>query len=437
MKTNYYELFDNGTPGREESVENVRILTLRKLEQARTRRRTVRPLSRVLITAVLVLVLVGSAFAVPAIINALNSLQNRQGGNPVVLLNETGMHLKEGYLEITPEVSVNPDAPKQIETWFVPSACSEWEKLTLYYTTDTAPTMRQDACFAWKTAEDGYVLLRQTPLGSWAAGAVYETVSLGFGNDYTIEQRQYGEITARCIVVPPSEADERVSKPEDVSLLIPARYGSYCPDTPWVNPYEYGMQFDDSEGFDNTRLYYRGLQRLYWSDGDYLFSLEVNYDMPAQTVEAIVENMIPVDDVAPYVQLEYVVPVAQETAPVSEVLFPTAVPEGWELAPTTGSGSDGDRCWVWSCGDMSGMVFNQTTNLDVYDTTMLDWLGSTEDWTRAEVTVQGNPATAFESETEACLLWKTDKECFVLQSSGPEHLDIEALLKIAESLKPV
>lgn len=432
----YYELFEEETGRGEAQAENVRVRTLRKIEQSQARPHMARPLARVLLAAAVVLALVGGAFAAPAILSALTGMQSRQGGKPVVLLDETGLHAKEGYLEITPELSVNADAPVEIETWYVPSLCDGWEKLTLYYTTEAVPTMKNDASFGWMTPEGGYVLLRQTPLGRWASGTVYETVSLGFGNDFTVEQRQYSEITAQWIAVPPSETDDRISQPEELTLLTPARRGCYDPDAPWVNYGVYGMQFVDSDG-DEMRLYYRGLQRLYWSDGDYLFSLEVNYDLSDEVLAAIVESMTPVDETAPYVKLEYVEPQLPETFAVSEVLFPTAVPEGWELASDGGAGSDSDRCWVWSYGGRSGLELDQTTDLGLYDVTLLDWLGLTEEYTSYETTVNGRPAKAFESETEACLLWKTDTECFVLQSAGPDRLRAAALEALAASLAPL
>ncbi len=393
MKASFYELFDSGAAHRAEAAENVKFKTLRRLEQTQAPRRSVRPLRRVLIAAVLVIALVGGAFAAPAIVNALTGMNVRQAGESAVLQWEDGILAREGYLEIAPEVLVNEDAPDSIETYYIPMFCTNWEKTPLFYSTAQAPTMQRDACFAWVQPETGNrVELRQFPLKGYTADHCFDTIPLGFGNDYARGMKQLGSVQAQCISVPPSGAD-----------------GAGDP----------------------------GLQKLYWSDGDYLFTLEVNYDMPDETLDAILSSLTPVEDFRPYVRMERAEPANLEIQPVQTALFPAAVPDGWVLAANSGRQTDSTWSWIWSYADRSGLELLQETEPTSCDCERLDWLGSMEDYRSYETTVGDWRVTVFESDFKAALLWKTETTYVVLRSSGPDRLSAEALLQIAESLQPL
>ena len=432
MKASFYELFDSGAAHRAEAAENVKFKTLRRLEQAQAPRRSVRPLRRVLIAAAVVIALVGGAFAAPAIWNALTSVRTVQAGKGVLQLTEHGVLAKAGYLEITPEITKNEDAPETIETYYVPSLCADWEPVTQYYSSEATPSMQKDASFAWKLPEGGYALLRQFTLTGYAPDICFDTVSLGFGSYYTLSEQQYGEIPAYCVAVPPSEYPEPVGLTEEQTVYSPGGYGGYSEEA--LRQYDLGsVCFEMDEDAGLARMYCRGLKRLYWSDGDYLFTLEVNYDMSEQTLTAILESLTPVEDFRPYVRMERAEPAPAAEEIVQTVLFPDFVPEGWTLMDG-GSGTGG---WIWSYADRSGLELLQETEPTSCDCERLDWMGSMEDYRSYETTVGDWRVTVFESDFKAALLWKTETDYFVLSSSGPDRLDAQTLLRIAESLEPL
>ena len=431
MKASFYELFDSGAAHRAEAAENVKFKTLRRLEQTQAARRSVRPLRRVLIAAAVVIALVGGAFAAPAIVNALTGVSSRQAGRGVLQLTERGVLVRAGYLEITPEITKNEDAPETIETWFVPSLCADWEPVPQYYSSEAAPSMQKDASFAWKLPE-GYALLRQFTLTGYAPDVCFDTVSLGFGSDYTLSEKQYGEIPVYCVAVPPSEYPEPVGLTDEQTFYSPGGYGGYSEEA--LRQYDLGsVCFDTDEEAGLARMYCRGLKRLYWSDGDYLFTLEVNYDMPDETLDAILSSLTPVEDFRPYVRMERMEPAPAAEEIVQTVLFPDFVPEGWTLMDG-GSGTGG---WIWSYADRSGLELLQETEPTSCDCERLDWLGSMEDCISYETTVGDWRVTVFESDFKAALLWKTETTYVVLRSSGPDRLGAEALLQIAASLQPL
>lgn len=432
---NYYELFAAEAPAQTESAENVRIRTLRKIEQTKQGRLPTRPLRRVLIAAAAAILLIGGVFAAPVIWNALNAVDTKLASNSVLLHTETGVLAREGYLEITPELTPNENAPKTIETYYIPQLCENWDPITLYYTTEEAPTMQKDAFFAWRLPDGGYVQLRQHPLADYNAESPLDTVSLGFGSDYTLSERQFGEILAQCIAVPPSDCAEPMDWSGDSKYFLPPGYGAYSAGVLLLGDADGTCEnMDESTGLSN--MHHPGLQKLWWSDGDYLFLLQVNYNMSEETLTEILESFVPVEDFRPYVTLEYTEPVAQEVLPVETPLFPTAVPEGWMLKSTNSQPVD-VYTWVWSYEDRSGLELIQQSSPDSYDIAMMDWYGSTEAVTRFEASAQNWSITAFESAYKAALLWKSDTDWFILSSSGPDRLDAPALLTIAESLAPV
>lgn len=105
MKMDLYQLFSAETKQseREEAVENVRILTLRKIEQSETKRHTMRrPLRTVLLAAAALALLVSSVFAAPLLWNAITGIEAEQNARPVLYFDENTVIVEGGYIDIVP-----------------------------------------------------------------------------------------------------------------------------------------------------------------------------------------------------------------------------------------------------------------------------------------------------------------------------------------------
>ena len=434
MKYSYYDLFSE--ENREPDAENVRNLTMHRIAPQHTQRAS-RPMRTVLIAAVLALALIGGAFAAPAIWNALRGLGGVQTGKSAVLLSEDRVMWREGCVEITPDVEVNPEAPEEIEQYYLPTLCARWTPKTLYYTSDEAPRMKNSAFFAWTLPGDDYVIFEQYPLAGYRGDRCFDTVPLGFGSDYALGELDCGGLTVSCITVPPSASDERVNLLDGAEAYLPAGVRGYDPERPLHDNFN-GVQFDADE--DGTAsMYYRGLRRLYWSDGDYLFVLEVNYGMEEAQLAQIVASVAAVPDVSPYVKLEHL-PLDMDENPdvVAVPLFPTAVPEGWTLTGEGGLTDENRNCtWIWYDGEMSAIQLLQTSFVESYRLEQMDWLGSMEDIERGESEVLGCPAESFESSNKVSLFWQSGTDYFILSSEGPNRLSLDELHAFAQSLAPL
>lgn len=427
MRKNMYELFfDSASMEQQLSEERVRILTMRKIEQEQNRKQAMRPLGRVLLAAAVVALLVGGVFAAPAIWDALTSVNATQGGKAAIYFGEDSVAAQSGYLELTPVVTPNPDAPAQIETYYVPAQAAAWTPERLYYSSDTAPDFAKDFCGAWTLPDGNWLILRQYTMDSYSPEAVFDTVNLGFDDQYIIEQRDYDSISAQCVIVPPSQAAQdrlQADEPNGRYSVIHAR--------------DYGYYLGREAGVDVLRLTDSGRKKLYWSDGDYLFSLEASYAMPDETLAVILNSLMPVDDVTPYVKLVKADPAVIEHAAVEQPLFPTYVPDGWMLSENSGLQGDESYTWIWSKDDLSGMELLQATDASYYELFQLDWKSSVEEVEIGETTLGDWTITSFDNGLGAALLWQAEGETFYLSSTGPAYLSVDELLQIAASLTPI
>lgn len=427
MKIDMYELFapETETQGRRESVENVRTRTLGKIEQAKTPHRAMRPLGKLLLAAAIIAVLVGGAFAAPAIWNALTGVNAVQAGKAAVILNEDSVSARSGYLEITPQITANPDAPEQIETYYVPANAADWTPEQLYYSTEEAPTFIRDFCGGWTLPDGNWLILRQCTLGSYSPDAVFDTVNLGFDDQYTVEQRDYDSMNVQCIVVPPSQAAQDMAQTDEANHLYNV-----------IRVDRSNCFFGGEAGVDLQKLTDSGRKKLYWSDGDYLFTLEVSYAMSDEMLADILNSLTPVQDVAPYVSLAKADAATVEHDAVISPLFPAYVPEGWTLSERSGLQGDGSYTWIWSKDDMSGLELLQTKDASCYDLMLLDWKSSMTDVQSDETSLGNWTVKSFESEWSAALLWQAEGEVFYLSSDGSDRLSAHELLQIAASLAP-
>lgn len=395
MKLDLYQLFssDAKQPERTETTENVRTLTLRKLEQAEAKRPALRrPLRIALLAAAALALLVSSVFAAPLLWNAITSIKTGRIAKPVLYFDENTVIVEGGYLDIVPEITPNPNAPEQIQSYYVPAEAASWTAEPLIYTSPAIPDFSRDYYGEWTLPDGNQVKLRQNVVNLYSPGAVFDEVAVGYDSRYTIEQRDYDHISAQCVIVPPSRALREKQDP--------------------------------------------GRKKLYWSDGDYLFTMEVSYAMSDEALADIMNSFQPVDDVLPYLNLVYKEVTPSVKKAVQDPLFPTYVPENWKLYEKSGLQGDGTYTWFWDQLDSIGTLeFDQIANKPdmYYETFLTDWLSLwgaiPENVTLGEWNIK-----AFETNFRTALVWRTEDEVFYFKCSGEERLDVSELLKIAASL---
>ena len=398
MKMDLYELFsaDAKQPEHTEAVENVRTLTLRKIEQTESARHMMRrPLRNVLLAAVAAALLASSVFAAPLLWKAITGIEAEQYARPVLYFDENTVIEEGGFIDIVPEITLNPNAPEQIQTYYVPMEAASWTAEPFFYTSPAIPDFSKDYYGAWTLPDGNQVMLRQCAVSLYSPGAAFDEVAVGYDSRYSIEQRDYDHISAQCVIVPPSQALPEKEDP--------------------------------------------GRKKLYWSDGNYLFTMEVSYAMSDEALADIMNSFQPVEDVLPYLN-----PVYKEATPsvkksVQDPLFPTYVPENWRLDEKTGLQGDGSYAWYWAPLDSNGYLeFDQIANEPdmYYETFLTDWLSL---WgaTPENVTLGEWNIKAFETDFRTALVWRTEDEVFYFKCSGEERLDVSELLKIAASLAPM
>ena len=395
MKIDLYQLFspDEKQPERTEATENVRALTLRKLEQAEAKRPAIRrPLRIALLAAAALALLVSSVFAAPLLWNAITGIEAEQSAKPVLYIDKDAVIVEGGVLDITPEVTPNPDAPEQIQTYYVPGAAASWTAEPFRSNTST-PDFSRDYCGAWTLPDGNQVTLRQYAMSLYSPGDAFDEVAVGYDSRYTIEQRDYDKISAQCVIVPPSQATQEKEDP--------------------------------------------GRKKLYWSDGDYIFTMEVSYAMTDEALADIMNSFQPVEDILPYLNLVVNEPTPFVEGSVREPLFPACVPENWKLN-SGGKQGDGSYSWFWvPQGSMGHLELDQIAKdtQTYYESFLTPWLsiwGATpEDVTLGEWNIK-----ALQTDFRSALLWQTEDEVFYLYCVGEERLDVSELLKIAASLAP-
>lgn len=398
MKMDLYQLFSAETKQseREEAVENVRTLTLRKIEQSETKRHLMRrPLRTVLLAAAALALLVSSVFAAPLLWNAITGIEAEQNARPVLYFDENTVIVEGGYIDIVPEITPNPNAPEQIQTYYVPAQAASWTAEPFVYTSPSLPDLSKGYYGEWTLPDGTQVMLRQCVVSLYSPGAGFDEVAVGYDSRYTIEQRDYDHISAQCVVVPPSQALEGKEDP--------------------------------------------GRKKLYWSDGDYLFTLEVSYSMSDEALAEIMNSLHPVDEILPYLNLVYKEVKPSVKTAVQDPVFPSYMPENWKLFEKSGIQGDGSYIWFWDPTESIGYLeFDQIANEPdmYYEMFLTDWL-SLWDVQPEEVTLGEWTIKTFEDDFRTALLWRTEDEVFYFKCCGEERLDVSELLKIAASLAPL
>lgn len=215
-----------------------------------SRKRSGRIMKRTLLVAALVAGLAISAGAAPLIRNALLGGKLETSTQPVFLATDpaTGKSPELRSHKITLKVEFNEDAPKSIETYYItPDIPVEYKQYRGHIYKD-----EMCAQFGW--------------------------IVEGAGRDIFFSQTAGNAVQPGDLVVSVHTAPGQM--PEH-GLRTFAGIQGYLVDEPTVE-YDYGKR------------------EFYWSDGDYLFCLQVPIDYTDAQLEQMVASVRPVEDITPY-----------------------------------------------------------------------------------------------------------------------------------------
>lgn len=354
---------------------------------------------RVLAAAVMIGLLSTTVFAIPAIRNALFGAKTKQVCISRIYVRDGILaSVSEGAADVFLNVQMDPQAPSRIETCYVPMLPAEqWEKTPLKVSEGQSVSFEIDTLLRWE--KDGeYIEFRQWACPGCDADYPVDTVCTGFEANYTASEAELGGYTVQRILVEPSKKEK-----------------------------------------DGFQAEHPGLQKLYWSDGCYLFSMEVNYDMSEEELAAILKSIAPVENVNHYVKIEQV-PVRITPQPrihLERVMYPAALPEGYVRTGSKFRQPNGGFLFGWLKGD-SPLSLNLEIEPDLCEDARMRW----ETLYIADRTVErkanGIPVTGWENGFRAQIVWRFDGADYSLKSAGEEgRLSIEELLEIMEGLVPL
>ena len=366
-------------------------------ERLVTRRRRVS--TRVLLAAALIALLSLTAYAAPAIYNALFGVETTQTFVSRIYVEEgKPADVSESAIDIYLKVRMLPEAPSEIETFYVPMLPAEqWDPIPLRISEGQVASFDLGVLLQWQNADGEYVIFEQTAWPADPDGQFSDTLLTGFDASYSVSQTELGGCTVQRIVVEPSEKEEN----------------GVCAADP-------------------------GKQKLYWSDGLYIFSMEVNYSMPDARQTEILESIRPVGDPADYLVIEEIPVPETEPRPsldLDRVLFPASLPQGYAQSYGRRYG-DGECFFLWLKEGVS-----QPTALELTiapegrnDLIKKDWETQAKPWEKTERDVNGTLVLCYQDSWTAQLFWQLDGADYTVCSTGPERFTVEELLEILEGM---
>lgn len=366
-------------------------------EMQKTSRRKVLP--RVGLIAAMLAVLCTTAMAIPSVRNMLFGIKVQQNRVAAISVFDGVEMVAGGSAEVRLDVTLPEDAPATVETAYVPLFAAEnWQPIAEQRTVGTPETAPISIDLGWEDGKGNYALFRQLACPGYTGDYTVECVDLGFNADYEIAALKLGNEEVQCITVQPSSVvGEGLSAKDD------------------------------------------GRRKLFWSDGSYLFSMEVNFDMTDAMLQTLYESVTQVEDIEQYRTVIYVPAPQLEIHEVQKPYYPSALPEGWRLTEG-GEQPDGSYLHLFNPdyeeNTMSVLMLVQSCDTDYHRFVLMGWETEARAHTIKNITIGDAEATAFCAEEENELLWQTEDGTFQLSSEGPNCLTLEQLTQIALSLKP-
>ncbi len=355
-------------------------------------------LLRVGIAAAVIVVLCMSAMAVPAVRQLIFGVQPTRIAAVYVENGAEVMSNASGDVRL--DVQLPADAPGSIETYYVPLLPAQSWTPIVRTVTGSVPESSYSTYLGWEDGEGNYVLFQQLVQPGYQGDYTIDTVNLGFNGDYTTEKTVVADQEVQMIAVKPSS-----------------------------------LEGEEIAGSD------AGRRKLYWSDGSYIFIMEVNYDMKQSLLAQIFDSIAQTDSVEAYQQIVVEqAPDLGEPMTIETPMRPAELPEGW-AEDRGGQQPDGSYAYYWRPEDetqaMTAVLeFTQTKDEVYYTTVVADWETTATEHTAETTTVTGWETTVYTAANEVQLLWREEGYIFSLVSSGPNHLSAEQLLKTAASVGP-
>ena len=198
---------------------------------------------KILITAAMVLLIATTVFAASAIHNAVVGGSLKKEGVSFTLMNDSNEELNR--YEVWLDVDMNEDAPKNIETYYMPVLADEYQQ---YF---------------------GYVYWQSAAVYRWTYGEE------SWGNDVRFWQTAgsafYADQAIAWVYTLPEETPE--AKMVELNGIQ-------------------GYLVGDSFGY--------GSKSFFWSDGDYLFQLDVPDEYTNDDIASLLQSIVTVEDIEPY-----------------------------------------------------------------------------------------------------------------------------------------
>ena len=198
---------------------------------------------KILIAAAMVLLIATTVFAASAIHNAVVGWALKNKGVSFTLMNDSNEELNR--YEVWLDVDMNEDAPKNIETYYMPVLADEYQQ---YF---------------------GYVYWQSAAVYRWTYGEE------SWGNDVRFWQTAGGAFYADQAIAWVYTLPEETPEAKMVEL----------------NGIQ-GYLVGDSFGY--------GSKSFFWSDGDYLFQLDVPDEYTNDDIASLLQSIVTVEDIEPY-----------------------------------------------------------------------------------------------------------------------------------------
>ena len=302
-----------------------------------------------------------------------------------------------GSADVTLQMDMPADAPSKVEKFYVPKLMQDWTAKEII-TVGNESEDKKETYLIWENENGDSVIFRQIAAPGYAGQYAIDTVLMGYQAEYQTGVKTIGEYEVHTITVAPSKIEKD------------------------------GMIADDE-----------GRQKLYWSDGEYLFIMEVNYDMSEALLTEIFASIEQVDSIAEYQNLVPAEDVEiRQLPPISDLMFPTEIPEGWEQTSVSENPiSEYNSYWKFASEteQRSVIEFTQTTDEEYYDSVLFLWAASVKNYTEESKTIGGICYTIFVSENQIQIIWQQDGYFFSLDNAGESLASADDLLAMAQSVK--
>lgn len=355
---------------------------------------------RLALTAAVAALLACSVLAGITVANHIKNARSEQTNRPAAIHDLQGtVQIYEGMADISLSLHLMEERPAKIEAFYVPLYFAEnWEMEA-----QIRPAHQEnreaylDTRLMWQDGAGGYAEFTQcivdARIPADCAEYPFDCVSTGYNESCQTENLQLGQYSLFCVTVPPSSAE-----------------------------------------LDNQTVCHDGLRKFYWSDGNYLFTLEVSYDVSDAVVEQALESLTTVPDITTYETVHYIDPEPVAYEAQITTLVPREVPDGWqqlygEVAP------DGCYNFAWR-GEADNWNLELTQVRTGSQTGLLrEWETTTEDCAKFTYTIQSWDVVIYQRENKLQAFWHVGEADYVLTLRGRGEHAVDDMVAFIDNLE--